>query len=190
MPKGKYERSEKTKEKLKDNLVKARDNSPIMQTPNASDDKIENTRRQIAFAKALNEMYSNPPDRKSEKEMNQRFDDYLDLCAMYGVFPGNLNCYTALGITKQLADKWDSHEIGTTFQWDFIKKIKQIMSSVRELAAQQGNINPVLAIFYAKNYDGLKDQQDVVVTPNVIGQTDDATTLAEKYRDNLPELDE
>ena len=190
MPKGVYERSEKTKEKIKDNLVKARNNSPIMEGMNSMKEPNEFVGKSIEFTLKLNEMYDQPPDRKNIKEMEQRFVDYLKLCMAYDFQPGNMACYTALGITKQDADRWESGMVGTTLQCDFIKKVKQIISTFRENAANEGKINTVWAIFMGKNYDGLKDQQDVVVTPNVIGQTDDPTTLAEKYRDNLPETAE
>lgn len=190
MPKGVYKRSEATKEKIKDNLVKARNNSPIMEGMNSMKEPNEFVGKSIEFTLKLNEMYGQPPDRKNIKEMEQRFVDYLKLCMDYDFQPGNMACYTALGITKQDADRWESGQCGTTLQSDFIKKVKQIISTFRENAANEGKINTVWAIFMGKNYDGLKDQQDVVVTPNVIGQTDDPTTLAEKYRDDLPEITE
>ena len=115
--------------------------------------------------------------------------DYLNLCIEYDIQPSNMACYLALGVSKQEMFKWDNHEIGGPSLWDFAQKVKQTISAFREIAANQGKINTVWAIFMGKNYDGLKDQQDVVVTPNVIGQTDDATTLAEKYRENLPEIE-
>lgn len=190
MPKGVYERSEKAKENITNNLVKARNNSPIMKGVESMKEPQEFVGKGVEFVLKLNELYANPPDRKNIEEMEQRFVDYLKLCMSYDFQPGNMACYTALGITKQDADRWESGECGAPSQRDFIKKIKQIISTFRENAANEGKINTVWAIFMGKNYDGLKDQQDILVTPNVIGQTDDATTLAEKYRDNLPEIDE
>ena len=39
------------------------------------------------------------------------------------------------------------------------------MSSIREQLAASGKLNPVTAIFWQKNFDGLKDQQEVVIEP-------------------------
>ena len=39
------------------------------------------------------------------------------------------------------------------------------MSSIREQLAASGKLNPVTAIFWQKNFDGLKDQQEVIVEP-------------------------
>ena len=48
---------------------------------------------------------------------------------------------------------------------------------------EDGQINNITGIFWQKNYDGMKDQQDIVVTPNTspLGDTESAERLAEKY---------
>ena len=190
MPKGVYERSEKAKENINKNLVKANANSPISQGRDSLLEPQEFVSSRVDFVMKLNELGAQPLDRKNQEEMNQRFDDYLRLCMAYDIQPSNMACYLALGISKQTMSDWENGVKGTTLQVDFAKKVKQTISAFREIAANEGKINTVWAIFMGKNYDGLKDQQDVVVTPNVIGQTDDPTTLAEKYRDNLPEPDD
>lgn len=190
MPKGVYERSEKAKENINKNLVKANANSPISQGRDSLLEPQEFVSSRVDFVMRLNELGAQPLDRKNEEEMNQRFEDYLKLCMAYDIQPSNMACYLALGISKQTMSDWENGTNGTTLQSDFAKKVKQTISAFREIAANEGKINTVWAIFMGKNYDGLKDQQDVVVTPNVIGQTDDASTLAEKYRDNLPEITE
>jgi len=46
-----------------------------------------------------------------------------------------------------------------------------------------GKVNPVTGIFWQKNYDGLRDAQEIVVTPNAspLGDGESAERLAEKY---------
>ena len=39
------------------------------------------------------------------------------------------------------------------------------MSQIREQLMSDGKINPVTGIFWQKNWDGLKDQQEVVIEP-------------------------
>ena len=186
MPKGEYKRSEATKKKNTDALQ----HSPITQGQNAMMEPDPYVPSRVDFVMKLNELGAQPIDRKNEEEMNQRFNDYLNLCRLYQIQPSNMACYLALGISKQTMSEWENGVKGTTFQADFAQKVKKTISAFREIAANEGKINTVWAIFMGKNYDGLKDQQDVVVTPNVIGQTDDPTTLAEKYRDDLPEITE
>ena len=53
---------------------------------------------------------------------------------------------------------------------------------------QDGQINPVTGIFWQKNYDGLKDTQDLVLTPNAQRLSDgDYQEIAEKYK-QLPTM--
>ena len=60
---------------------------------------------------------------------------------------------------------------------------------------QDGKVNPVTGIFWQKNYDGLRDQQEVVVTPNnPLGEMGDTERIKQKYLENtyniLPEVAE
>ena len=48
----------------------------------------------------------------------------------------------------------------------FIKKAKNTIATMDAELAQEGKIQPVVYMFRAKNYYGMKDQQEVVVTPN------------------------
>ena len=50
---------------------------------------------------------------------------------------------------------------------------------------QDGKINPVTGIFWQKNYDGMKDQSEVVLTPNnPLGEQKDVEALKQKYLEN------
>ena len=52
----------------------------------------------------------------------------------------------------------------------------------------EGKINPVVYIFRAKNFFGMKDQQEHVITPNnPLGDTTNPEELAQKYKAALPE---
>jgi hypothetical protein len=52
----------------------------------------------------------------------------------------------------------------------------------------EGKINPVVYIFRAKNFFGMKDVQDYILTPNQpLGSNGDPATMAQKYQNALPE---
>jgi hypothetical protein len=54
-----------------------------------------------------------------------------------------------------------------------------------------GKLNPVVGIFWQKNYDGFKDQQEVVLAPKNNGIEDvDEKELLSKYKKSLPSADE
>ena len=49
---------------------------------------------------------------------------------------------------------------------NLIKKAKEFLASFDAQLVQEGKVNPTTYIFRAKNYFGLKDQQEYVLTPN------------------------
>ena len=47
-----------------------------------------------------------------------------------------------------------------------------------------GKVNPVVGIFWQKNYDGLRDQQEHIIAPaNPLGEGRSAEELQKKYSD-------
>lgn len=139
-----------------------------------------NTRR-IAFMQAI--LPTEPLDPNDVAEMERRFMRYLDLCAEWDMKIGNQAAYAAIGIDKGIAWEWENRSTGNPARADFIKKVRQFCAMYREGLMEDGKVNPVTGIFWQKNYDGLRDQQEVVLTPNTspLGEQQDAETLKKKY---------
>lgn len=146
-----------------------------------------NTRR-IQFMMAI--MPTEPLDYYDVPEMERRFDRYLKLCQEYDMKVGNLAAYAAIGIDKHLVFEWENRQGETEANRDrlnFVKKVKKICAMYREGLMEDGKINPVTGIFWQKNYDGFKDQQEVVVTPkNPLGELPSEEELAKQITDALP----
>ena len=118
--------------------------------------------------------------------LEARFQKYLSFCAERDIKVGNQTCYLALGISNDQASMWSNGVTRDAAHLDFIKKVKRICGSYREMLMQENKVNAVVGIFWQKNYDGLKDQQDVVVAQNnPMGETPDAEAL-QKYVASLP----
>jgi hypothetical protein len=134
-----------------------------------------------------------PLDYNDVAEMERRFNRYLQLCAEWDMKIGNQAAYTAIGIDKGTAWDWENRSQGNPARSDFIKKVRQICAVYREGLMEDGKVNPVTGIFWQKNYDGMKDQQEVVLTPNQnpLGDQPNMEALKQKYLDNasafLPE---
>ena len=64
---------------------------------------------------------------------------------------------------------------------DFIKYVKSYCAMNRENLALDGTINPVLAIFHQKAYDGLKDTPDVHVLPIAVPQALNQTDILKQF---------
>lgn len=186
-PKGSTDKQpRKTDGYKKSNMVnakKARANSPIIQDQMKEMPPGYNTRR-IAFMQAI--LPTEPLDTNDVAEMSRRFARYLDLCAQWDMKIGNQAAYAAIGIDKATAWDWENRVSGNPERAAFIKKVRQFCGMYREGLMEDGKINPVTGIFWQKNYDGMRDQQEVVLTPNTnpLGEQKDAEALKQKYLEN------
>ena len=142
-----------------------------------------NTKR-IAFMQEI--LPTEPLDPNDVDEMERRFKRYLEKCAEWDMKIGNMAAYAAIGITKDHVYEWTVRRQTNPRRTDFIKRVQQFCSMYREGLMEDGKINPVTGIFWQKNYDGMKDQQEVVLTPNAspLGERADADALKQKYLEN------
>ena len=124
-----------------------------------------------------------PIDYDDIPEMERRFDRYLSLCEQYDQKVSNQAAYAAIGIDDQTVYDWINRRTTNPARAQFAKKVKRICALYREGLMADGKVNPVTGIFWQKNYDGMKDQQELVVTPNTnpLGDGESAERLAEKY---------
>lgn len=142
-----------------------------------------NTRR-IAFMQAI--LPTEPLDHDDVEEMERRFQHYLTKCAEWDMKIGNQAAYAAIGINKDLVYEWTVRRQTNPRRTEFVKKVQQFCAMYREGLMEDGKVNPVTGIFWQKNYDGMKDQQEVVLTPNAspLGDRTDAEALKQKYLEN------
>lgn len=138
---------------------------------------------------ALDMFHSPSVDLSDTDAVAAAIDGYFKYCIDRGLRPGNLGLYAVLGLSKQdVSDalRGASHRLRPS-TIDLLKKAKQALATYRELLGSQGKLNPVTLIFWQKNYDGLKDQQDIVLTPNTgIQQEHSADEIAQKVLDDIP----
>ena len=150
--------------------------------------------RKIRFMQAI--LPTEPLDYEDVDEMERRFNRYLALCAEYDMKIGNQAAYAAIGIDKGLVWDWLNRREANPRRTDFLKKVQTICAMYREGLMEDGKVNPVTGIFWQKNYDGMKDQQEVVLTPNTnpLGEQPNMEALKQKYLDTTygitPELPE
>lgn len=159
------------------------ENSPIIQDHNPDLPMGYNTRR-IEFMQKI--LPTEPLDHNDVEEMERRFARYLALCAEYDMKIGNQAAYAAIGLNKDLVYEWTVRRQTNPKRTEFIKRVQQFCAMYREGLMEDGKVNPVTGIFWQKNYDGMKDQQEVVLTPNTspLGDQADAEALKQKYLEN------
>lgn len=130
------------------------------------------------------------PKVKNDEELKQRIADYFQRCAQTGEKPTVEQMAQVTGYTMSTVWDW---EVGrnkgfSSSTSDIIKKAKEFLRTFDAKLLLEGAINPVSYIFRAKNYYGMRDQQEYVLTPNQpLGADSDPATLAQKYKGRLPE---
>ena len=99
-------------------------------------------------------------DLHDNQSVIQASIEFFDECYTAGIRPSNMGYYRKLGLTRQdvnnaLTGKSKSKISPECI--DTLKKVLLILSDYREQLAVTGKINPVTAIFWSKNFDGMTD---------------------------------
>ena len=124
---------------------------------------------------------------RSDEELCERLNWFFMTCAETQQIPNVEKMANALGYHRNTILEWEQglQRGFSPATKEIISQAKQILASIDAELAQEGKTQPVIYMFRAKNFYGLKDQQDVVVTPNT-GTTSDPKTIEAKYEE-LPE---
>ena len=123
----------------------------------------------------------------TSQELNDRFQKLFELCFNNNFIPTVEALALCSGIGRK--DLWEIETGGShkgDGMADIIKSAKDFIATMEAELARDGEINPTVYIFRAKNYFGMTDKQEVVVTPNKIPQAD---LSEEEILENLPQLD-
>jgi transcriptional regulator with XRE-family HTH domain len=71
----------------------------------------------------------------------------------------------AMGVARNTLWEWENGKLGSP-RANIIKKGKEFIQTFLDELAMSGKVNPVTWIFYAKNYFGMTDSQNITITPN------------------------
>ena len=133
-------------------------------------------------------VFYDQPKVKTDEECRQRLYDFFMTCYETGQLPTVEKMVCALGTVKQVVWEWEEGRRCSQERSDLIKKAKEFIATFEAEMVTNGKINPVVYIFRAKNYFGMKDQQDVVVKPeNPLGDTLDRAQLEATIVQELPD---
>ena len=133
------------------------------------------------------------PKVRTVDELRERIGSFFVACMERGEIPTIEKLALSTGYCYNALWEWENgkavSELGAE-AGEVVKKARDFLSAFESELVTEGKVNPVVYIFRAKNYFGLKDQQDYVVTPNnPLGDTENPATIAEKYRDAMPDTD-
>lgn len=141
----------------------------------------------VAYHIAMTEMRQGV-DKRNVDDLRARFYNYLKYCMEHGIMPNNMNCYFAMGVTKQEMSVWRLGQRGTPEHQQLAEEITSLFASIHEQAGAEQIVNPILSIYWSKAHDGLSDQpknEEIVEDP--LGQKRSEKEITEKYSDLLPD---
>lgn len=132
-------------------------------------------------AKLSAEVIPNDPD-----SMLIAFNKYIMLAAERGQAIGNMTAYMAMHTNHFVMRNWYLREDRKNDPrcYQLAAYVHAVCAAYREQAASDGHINPILAIFWQKNFDGLTNEDRLFVEErDPLGNIKDTKEIAEKYKD-------
>lgn len=127
-------------------------------------------------------------DMTKPQEVSERIKQYLQICVEDEIKPSVAGMALAFGIDRRTLWKWingiESAYIPAESR-DLLKKAHYFLNAQMENYMQNGKINPIAGIFLMKNNWGYTDKQEVVVTPNQLGEQLSANDLQKKYLEDV-----
>lgn len=124
---------------------------------------------------------------KNDEEFIERTEQYFARCAEKGIRPTWEEFALACGTTRFTLHDWECGRYYGGVSQDLVKRVKEFLSAYDARAVSEGKLNPVTYIFRSKNYYGMKDQQEHILTPNA-GDAVDKKTLIEQA-EALPDIE-
>ena len=146
-------------EAIKDIVKKKRDSLPQI---------IENKVASADVQKSLNSVlrWYGREIVKSDDECAERLQEFFKVLAETGELPSVEKMALALGTTRQSLWNWENGNQCSPRRQHMIKQAKEMLAAMDADLVSNNKIPQVTYIFRAKNFFGMKDQTDVVITPN------------------------
>ena len=125
-----------------------------------------------------------PP--KDNDELVDRIDEYFQITIENSEIPTVEGLAKACGVCRETLHEWQNNRKTNPERSDIIKKAKETMAEIDAILVAEGRIPQVVYIFRAKNYYGMRDQQEVVLTPNdPLGDEASEKALKQKYLEDI-----
>lgn len=124
-------------------------------------------------------------DVNKPETLFEALDRYLEFCIMANIKVTNKSLYTACGVTDDMVTDWITGRSRTADPRyrEFGLTARSVCAQAREQSAAEGTLSPVLAIWWQKNYDGMRDDPiPVKVSNSELERTVDPEEIAQKYK--------
>ena len=124
------------------------------------------------------------PKVQNDDELQQRLDDYFQRCAMTGQVPTVEEMVMSTGYAYATVYDWETgrrHGFSDRTA-EIIKKAKDFLKTFDAKLVVSGKLNFLAYCFRAKNYYGMSDKTEYIITPNTKPDSDyNAEEIAKRY---------
>ena len=148
-----------------------------------TDEERDYNSRLIDHVMQINEIATHA-DRGDILSLKSCFVAYLKLCQQNGFNVTNLSAYASMGMDYYSFNsfaKRDNPEIR-----EFCRFVKETCAMFRENMVANNKINPVIGIFWQRNYDGLRNDTEQV--QSMQEQADDEFASSKSYKEKYKNL--
>ena len=145
-----------------------------------TDDERDYNARLINHIMQISEIASHA-DRSDINTLKSCFINYLKLCQENGFPVQNLAAYSAMGFSGYTMFEYYCKKDDPEWR-AFTASVKSVCAMFRETLISDSKLNPVIGIFWQRNYDGLRNDTEQV---QAIQEQDENTGnkgYKEKYR--------
>lgn len=126
------------------------------------------------------------PRVTSDDELAERFDQYFSMCAQTGQVPTVEELALSSGYSISTVWDWEMGRRGgfSSSTAEIVRKAKDYLKTFDAKMVVSGKLNFLAYCFRAKNYYGMADKQEVVLTPNnPMGSAESDRALMDRYLD-------
>ena len=133
------------------------------------------------------------PKVKSDEELAERLNEYFVRCANSGQIPTVEEMCMSTGYSQTTCWDWENgRNKGFSSETSvIIKKAKEVLKTFDAKLVISGKLNFLAYCFRAKNYYGMVDKQEMVVTPNVNNDSDyNVDDIKARYAIDSPTIEQ
>ena len=94
------------------------------------------------------------------EELEEQINGYIEFCIEHKQVPSQVGLALWLGVSNETINNWKSNP--SFIHYKIIKRTLEIFHKFIEQKALDGEINPILYMFYGKNWFGLSDKTEIV----------------------------
>lgn len=132
------------------------------------------------------------PRVTSDEELTQRLDDYFTACAQRGQIPTVEEMAMCTGYSQATIWDWENgrNKGFSSRTSELIKKSKEFLKTFDAKLVISGKLNFLVYCFRSKNYYGMVDKVEHVVSPgDPLGELKSPEELAKRYIEGIPSSD-